>query len=44
MLLNNFYQGQPNSLDGIQKGLSTIDDLRNEKFKLKKIILLERKK
>lgn len=44
MLLNNFYQGNPDTLDSIQKGLQTIDDMRNERFQLKKSVLFERKK
>ena len=44
MLLNNFYQGNPASIESISKGLLTIDELRNDKFALKKVVLLERKK
>ena len=44
MLLNNFYQGNPSSIESISKGLLTIDELRNDKFALKKVVLLERKK
>ena len=44
MLLNNFYQGNPQQLDSIQKGLQSIDTLRQDKFQLKKQILIEKKK
>lgn len=44
LLLNNFYSGNPAQLESIQKGLSDVDTLRNEKFALKKSILIEKKK
>ncbi len=44
LLTNNFYAGNMNSVDAIEKGLSTIDEQRNHIFQLKKTLLFERKK
>ena len=44
LLTNNFYAGNPSSIQSIQKGLETIDEQRNHIFALKKAILFEKKK
>ena len=44
LLTNNFYAGNPDSIDAIQKGLETIDQQRSHIFQLKKTILFEKKK
>jgi hypothetical protein len=44
LLTNNFYSGNQNSVEAIEKGLSTIDDQRSQIFQLKKTLLFERKK
>lgn len=44
LLTNNFYQGNPNSIDSIEKGLQTIDEQYLHIFQLKKTLLFERKK
>ena len=44
LLTNNFYGGNLNSVDAIEKGLSKIDEQRNHIFQLKKTLLFERKK
>ena len=44
LLTNNFYAGNPSSIESIQKGLTTIDDQRTHIFQLKKTILFEKKK
>jgi len=45
MLSNNVYaQGDPEAYHQLQVGLSTIEELRAEKFNLKKTVLYERKK
>ena len=44
LLLNNFYEGKPNSLYSIQEGLMKMDELREENFQLKKALLQERKR
>lgn len=44
LITNNFYAGNPSAIDAIQKGLSTIDEQRNQIFLLKKTILFEKKK
>eukprot|EP00347_Sterkiella_histriomuscorum_P015660 403356180 len=43
MFLNNFYEGDPNSLKNIESGLMHIDELRQDKFSLQKALFLQRK-
>jgi hypothetical protein len=44
LLLNNFYDGNQDSMQNIEHGLKRIDELRGEKFALKKAVLIERKR
>lgn len=44
LLTNNFYAGNPASIESLQKGLNTIDQQRNQIFTLKKTVLFEKKK
>lgn len=44
LLTNNFYAGNPGSIQAIQDGLQTIDEQRQHSFQLKKTLLFERKK
>lgn len=44
LLTNNFYAGNPSSVEAIQQGLVVNDEQRQLIFQLKKTLLFERKK
>jgi hypothetical protein len=44
MLTNNFYAGNPSSLEAIQQGLAVNEEQRQQIFQLKKTLLFEKKK
>jgi hypothetical protein len=44
MLTNNFYAGNPSSLEAIQHGLAVNEEQRQHIFQLKKTLLFEKKK
>ena len=44
LLTNNFYAGNPGSVEAIQHGLDANEELRQQVFQLKKTLLFERKK
>jgi hypothetical protein len=44
LLTNNFYAGNPSSLEAIQQGLAVNEEQRQHIFQLKKTLLFEKKK
>ena len=43
-LLNGYYEGEPTSQQKVESGLQKIDELRYEKFQLKKLLIKEQVK